>query len=170
MSSNAYGMFSESVLYTSNGIRRTRSLFKETSVFGDSPVFTLRKNKAFINIKELYVTYCTEDPSEATFAETVFGDVSFWNNIAKCDWIQEDLREWRETAEVRRKAMAFKAVMEEVKGGGRSSFSAAKFLIEEPWKNKRDKRVKEDSAKTTTKAKDIVSDDLSRLREEGYFQ
>lgn len=166
--SSSYGMFTRDVLYTSNGIRKTRSLFKEYCLSTDTPVFTVTGNDpSYINIKELYIKLCTEDPSEATFAETVFGDVIFWKNIAKCNWIEEDLEEWKEAAEVRRKALAFKSVMDEVRNEGRSSFSAAKFLIEEPWK--KGKTERKQSRKTTDKAKSIYNEDFKRLEEQGYL-
>lgn len=164
-----YGMFTEEILYTANGIRRTRSLFKEFAVSGDMPVFTLRRAEGYVRIKDLYIKFCVSDPSEADFAETVFGDVSFWKNIAKCDWIQEDLREWRETAEVKRKSKAFKAIIKEVESKGRASFSASKFLIEEPWKDKRDPKTKTQNKKTTSKASVQVRSDIQRLQEEGLI-
>jgi len=170
-SPHKYGMFSEDVLYTSNGIRRTRSLFKETSVAGDKPIFTLGRDKEdkYICLRDLYIKFCTKDPSESIFAETVFGDVGFWNNIAKSPWIQEYLQEWREIAEAKRKAIAFQAIIDEIENGGRSSLTAAKFLIEEPWKDKRNPKVKKDSEKTAESAKSHFHSDFKRLQEEGLI-
>ena len=54
---------------------------------------------------------------------------------------------------------------DEVKLNGRSAFTAAKYLIEEPWKDKRNPKVKEQNKKTTEAAKSVFSEDLERLQE-----
>ena len=65
--------------------------------------------------------------------------------------------------------------MSEVTEGGRSSFTAAKYLIEENWVNQgqtKDGRAARKEAKdTASKAyeRSAVSDDLKRLREEGLL-
>ena len=163
------GMFPDDVLYASNGLRRTRALFREVSVEGDSPVFTLVKSPGYIKIKDLYIKFCVDDPTEATFALTVFGDIAFWENIAKCSWIQEHLGEWRRTTEVMRKAKAFEAIISEVNNAGRSSFSAAKFLIEEPWKDKRKPGVKAKSKESSDKAYGTLKDDVKNLKDAGLL-
>ncbi len=163
------GMFPDEVLYASNGLRRTRALFREVSVEGDNPVFTLAKSPGYIKIKDLYIKFCVDDPTEATFALTVFGDIAFWENIAKSPWIETHLEEWRRTCEVMRKAKAFEAIIHEVNNGGRSSFSAAKFLIEEPWKDKRNPKTKTKAKESTEKAYGTLKDDVKNLKDAGLL-
>ena len=168
---NEFGMFSESVLYSTGNVRRTRSLFKELSLGGQEPVFTLGRDRGegYICLKKLYIQFCVSDPSEAIFAEVVFGDIGFWKNIAKCTWMQDHLEEWREVVEVKRKSLAFQSVIKQVEEDGKSSFQAARFLIEEPWKDKRTPKVAKAAKASTTQASNVVSSDVKRLKEEGLL-
>jgi len=170
-------MFSDDVFYSSTGVRRTRALFKEVASTDDSPVFTLGKSDGtgeYISIRNLYIKFCVDDPSETNFSETIFGDVGLWLNISKCTWMAPHLEEWRMVCDTKRKAMAFEAVINEVKTSGKSAFSAAKFLIDEPWKVKRApvrqrNKVKDEINKSTDAASEQVASHLSDLRKEGYF-
>lgn len=172
--STPLGMFTRGTFYTEGNVRRTKSLFKEYTVLEDkfSPVFTVGKTlypEGLVNLKELYIKFCVEDPTEVVFAEVVFGDYTFWEYLQKAPWFQDDLREWRTIVEVKRKSEAFKHMVKEVKDGGRSAYSAAKFLIEEPWKDKRNPKTKKESKSTTNKASLQVKSDVERLREEGLI-
>ncbi|MCA9368199.1 hypothetical protein KC887_08155, partial [Candidatus Kaiserbacteria bacterium] len=74
-------------------------------------------------------------------------------------------------ADVKRKSKAFQAIIKEVTNDGKNSYAAAKYLIEEPWKQKRTKAAKEESRATTEEAliSSEVSEDLDRLREAGLL-
>lgn len=134
-------------------------------------LFTLRNEKeGFISLKKLFVEHVASDPSEASFAEALFGDVGYWLRVRDAKELIQPLTNWREEAEVVRKSKAFKALVKEVEEDGKSSFSAAKYLIEEPWKDKRNPRVKKQSKATTSVASRQVKSDIERLKEEGLLQ
>ncbi len=150
-------------LYTSSGQRRTRALFRETCMASDTPVASIGKQPgALIPMRELFLEFVPNDPTEFEFAELVFGDYAHWKMIADAPWMSDVLAEWRMICDVKRKSEAFKAVLEEAKGG-RSSFTAAKYLIEEPWKDKRNPKTKEAVNKSTQKARDGILEDVKRL-------
>ena len=163
-------MFPEDVLRNNSGKFRTVSLFKEKSNNPeDKPIFTLGRDKkdGYVSLRDLYIALCTEDPTEDTFVETVFGDYQGWKTLSSVGWIQPYLKEWREVCDTKRKTVAFKAIIKEVKEG-KSPFAAAKYLIEEPWKGRKT------SARTTRKhttenAFEAVSSDIDRLKAEGLL-
>jgi len=131
-------------------------------------VFTLRDEKdGYISLKKLFVTHVAEDPSEASFAQALFGDVGYWLRVSNNRELKEVLPAWREEAEILRKSVAFTSMTREVKEGGRNAFSAAKYLIEEPWKG-RAKKVVEQKKKTTEKAAQTISSDIEFMKE--YLQ
>ena len=159
-------------LVSSLNHKKTRALFEETCLSTDTPVLSLRSNSknGLPSLRDLFLDFVVDDPSEATLAEFVFGDVEHWHILCECNWFKPHLEEWRRICDTKRKARAFKAIISEVEEGGRSAFSAAKYLIEEPWKDKRDSKTKKQVKETTDEARHAVSEDLKRLREEGYLQ
>lgn len=152
-------------LITKSGQRRTRALFKETCMPSDEPVASLgRTTGGLLCIRDLFVEYVAPDPTEYDFAMHVFGDYAHWKLIAGTPWMKDYLDEWRETADVKRKRDAFQSVLEEAQGG-KSKFSAAKFLIEEPWKDKRNKETRSRSKRTSEKASEEYKEDVARLKD-----
>jgi len=163
-------MLSRDQIYTPQNKRKEQSLFVETCAHHNEPIFTVRDEKeGYISLRKLYLEYVPKDPSEAVFAEVVFGDVGYWLHLRENKLLKPFFDEWREEAEVIRKSFAFKAIVDEVENQGRSAFSAAKFLIDEPWKDKRNPKVKKESKETTSKASIQVKTDIERLREEGLI-
>jgi len=158
-------------LWTASGQPRTRSLFVETCIEGDKPVLSLRGNVAgYPCLRDVYVPLVAEDPSEVSFVEAVFdGDTRWWLRMKKAKWMQEFLVEWNELADIKRKQLAFEAIVREVRENGRSAFTAAKYLIEEPWKGNT-KEVKETKQKTTNEAANYFKEDFIRLKDEGLLQ
>ena len=98
----------------------------------------------------------------------------FWQNLTESVFFRKHAEEWRFLAATKRKQLAFKAIVEEVKNNGKSSFTAAKYLIEEPWKTgnamerKRNKKMVSDSADIAFNESTIQSD-IKRLREDGVL-
>ncbi len=129
--------FTRDELYTTNNRRQLRMWFIEYSkITGTEPKLNLSYYDGYEgtkSLKDIYMQYCVEDPTESKFAEYMFGDVAFWLEIRDEPWLQEPLRIYRKEADTRRKAMAFESVVDEIKTKSRSAFSAAKFLIDEPW-------------------------------------
>lgn len=153
-------------LYTEGNVPKTTCLVLELSRDGDTPVFTLAMEKeGYISLQKLFIDLTVDDPTEIEFAEQVFGDVVYWINWSNSPRLKPHLDKWRQVAEMKRKQIAFKAMVNEVRNDGKGSLQAARFLIEEPWKNKRLKKVREQSNKTTEQAHNSVSSDLKRLEE-----
>jgi hypothetical protein len=165
-------IFTKEQLWASNGTAKTNSLFTETARPGDTPIASLNGNttKPVLCLRDFYVTLVAEDPSEVTFAETVFGDLRYWMKLKEAKFMPPYLEEWNAMADTIRKKLAFEAVIREIKEGGRSSFSAAKYIIEEPWKDKRNTKTRETSKKTTEDAHGFWKSDIERLKEDGLIQ
>jgi hypothetical protein len=167
-------ILSHSDLYTTNNKSRTKDLFVE---YNKDSVLTLsRENKdGAISLYKLFVALTVDDPSEVHFAEEVFGDVGFWLKLQISPFVSEQLVEWRKVVSQKRKQKAFAAIIKEVEENGRSAFTAAKYLIEEPWKEvgsaaqKRKARV--EIAQTAEQAykEDSVGDDIARLKGMGLM-
>lgn len=137
-----------------------------------APIFTIRDEKeGLISLKKLYMNFVVDDPTESVFAKEVFGDLGYWLIARDMTPFRPIHEEWIREADILRKQIAFKAIMSEAKEGGRSAFSAAKFLIDEPWKGRKEKA---ESKKTTEEAFESIkkdfSEDYNRLKEQGLIQ
>jgi len=158
------------------GRSRTKSLFVETNTYnGFDPVLTLgSRNKDYPSLRDYYISLVPEDPSEYSFAEAVFGDFMAWEKVRTASWFQPWYEEYQLTASAIMKSLAFKAIIQEAKGG-KSAFTAAKFLIDEPWKVKdaTDKRKARAQTRASTKAAAESHDfqeDIKRLKELDMLQ
>lgn len=158
-------------LWTASGQPRTRSLFVETCIQGDEPVLSLRGNvSGYPCLRDFYVPAVALDPSESTFVDSVFdGDLRYWLRLKQSKWLEPFLEEWNQMADIKRKQLAFEAVIKEIRENGRSAFTAAKYLIEEPWKPS-DKETKETKKKTSSEASNFWKEDIARLKEDGLIQ
>ena len=167
-------IFTYKDLYNSRNNMLLREIFSEYNP--ETGLLTYDKNgkEGKVCLFKLYMAHSVDDPSEVTFAEEVFGDLYFWQCLTESTWFQRHIQEWRYLASVKRKQLAFKAVINEVKTNGKSSFTAAKYLIEEPWKTgnamerKRNKKLVSESAEEAFSDSTIQSD-LKRLKEEGVI-
>lgn len=160
-------------LYASNNTMKTISLVKEFSPNDTTKgtwVFTIHDEapEGLISLKKLFMRFCVDDPSEASFADEVFGDLGWWLKARETKPFIPVVAQWRHEADTLRKQKAFKAIMEEVESG-KSSFAAAKYLVEEPWKDKRNPRVKKQVQESAKAGLNPLNDDLERLREEGFI-
>ena len=178
-------LFEMSQLKNDSGALRTQSLFYELSY--DNPehaIFTLKEDditlpsgrKAY-SLRQLFLARTTFDPTEYEFALAVFGSWDVWQRLSKSARVKAHVEDYRHEAAVRRKAMAFGSIINEVREGGKSSFTAAKYLIDEPWATKdartTDGRKARKNAKQTAEEafeRAAVSDDIKRLKEEGLIQ
>lgn len=168
-------------LYGSNNVPRTKDIFYEHRFTGKSEganaIFTVANVPAegYIPLKKLYMSFCVEDPSEITFCDEVFGDFHYWSCLQEASLFKPILETWRYEASVRRKQLAFKEVIKELKEG-KASFQAAKYLVEEPWKGgptaadrKKAKAKSQESAEEAFQNSQI-QDDVKRLRDSGIIQ
>lgn len=166
-------IFTYKDLYNSRNNMLLREIFCE---FNPEGLLTYDKNgrDGKICLYKLYIAHSVDDPSEVTFAEEVFGDIYFWQSLTEAVWFQRHIQEWRLIAATIRKRDAFKSIINEVKTNGKSSFTAAKYLIEEPWKTgnalqrKQNKKLISESAEAAFSDSTIQSD-LKRLKEEGVI-
>ena len=167
-------IFTYKDLYNSRNNMLLREIFCEFNP--ESGLLTYDKNgkDGKICLFKLYIAHTVDDPSEVTFAEEVFGDIYFWQCLTEAVWFQRHIQEWRFIAATIRKRDAFKSIINEVKTNGKSSFTAAKYLIEEPWKSgnamerKRNKKLASDSAEAAF-SDSTIQQDLKRLKEEGVL-
>lgn len=161
-----------STLLTTSGVCRTTSLFYETTRQGDTPVFVFNPTPppgaaGLIKFRDIYMAFCVDDPTEGRLAEEVFGDFRYWEKISNTSAIIPYIQELRELATIKRKELAFKAIVEEARTG-KNKLAAAKYLIEEPWITKT-RKTKAQIEETSRRAASSISQDLDRLREDGYF-
>jgi hypothetical protein len=156
----------ESKKYNPSGKMVTASLFKEFSQYPEYVAMSVsRKDKDLPSFPELYLKYCKDDPSEYTFAIEVFGDWHWWENIRKISKLRPYITELRNEIEVYLKAKGFKAILREVKEGGRSAFTAAKFLVDKGWEPtpSRSKKAKEQEEMIIKAVDQEVAEDAERL-------
>ncbi len=166
-------IFQSKDLYNKQNNMLLREVFCEHN---PEAILTVDKNgkEGKICLFNLYMAHSVDDPSEVTFAEEVFGDLYFWQSLTESVWFRKHIDEWRHLAATKRKQTAFKTIIKEVKENGRSAFTAAKYLIEEPWKfgpateRKKIKKQISDSAEAAFKDSTVQAD-LARLKEEGMI-
>ena len=169
-------LFNETQLRTSQGKLRTRSLFWELSYFEpEHVIFTLRENdlekngKTYTSLRKLYLSYCVSDPTEYTFAWAVFGSWDTWQQLSRSNYVKKDIESWRKEVEVKIKSEAIRSIANEMRDGGRSSFGAAKLLLERGWlddknasKAKEKLKAKEEE-ELNKEALSLLSEDAERL-------
>lgn len=169
-------MFTQEQLKGPNGKIRTQSLFYELSYNDPSDaIFTLKEQdveahgKHFTSLHQLYVGMVPSDPTEYSFAMTVFGSWDVWSAICKSPLIKPYVNKWRKEVEVKVKSQAIQAIAEEMKSGGRSSFSAAKLLLEKGWLDKdnasqaKRKLEAKEEEEQNKQALSLLSEDAARL-------
>ena len=169
-------LFNETQLRTSQGKLRTRSLFWELSYFEpEHVIFTLRENdlekngKTYTSLRKLYLSYCVSDPTEYTFAWAVFGSWDTWQQLSRSNYVKKEIESWRKEVEVKIKSEAIRSIASEMRDGGRSSFGAAKLLLERGWlddknasKAKEKLKAKEEE-ELNKEALSLLSEDAERL-------
>lgn len=136
-------MFTFEQLKTSNGITRTKSLFYELSYHDpEYAIFTTKEKdikvngRTMVSLQQLYIAMVPNDPTEYEFAQAVFGSWDVWEKIKKAPQLSVFIKKWQNEVEVKVKSQAIQAIAMEMKEGGRSSFSAAKLLLEKGWLDK----------------------------------
>ena len=169
-------MFTFEQLKTSNGIIRTKSLFYELSYHDpEYAIFTTKEHdiefqgRKMVSLQQLYVAMVPNDPTEYEFAQTVFGSWEVWDKIQRAPQIAPFVKKWRNEVEIKVKSQAIQAIATEMKEGGRSSFSAAKLLLEKGWLDKDNasqakKRLKaKEEEEQNKEALALLSEDADRL-------
>lgn len=178
-------LFTMDQLKTSNGIIRTKSLFYEFCYENpEHAVLTLKDHdcttsdgKPLISLSQKFIELTVDDPTEVTFADAVFGSWAVWEKLMNSDSrFTRKLEAWRKEATVRRKALAFNVLVNEVRTNGKGSLGAAKYLLEEGWGPKgqsKDGRAHRKQAQETADEafeRQGLTEDLKRLKEDGLLQ
>ena len=86
-----------------------------------------------MSLQQLFVKMVPNDPTEYEFAQAVFGSWNVWKGISEAPQIKPYVNHWRNEVVVKIKSQAIQAIAEEMKSNGRSSFSAAKLLLDKGW-------------------------------------
>jgi hypothetical protein len=156
---------------------RTKSLFYELCYKDPTyALFTLKENdlealngKTYLSLHKLFVSMVPNDPTEYEFALTVFGSWDVWSRIRKSPELVREYKKWRAEADIKIKSQAIKSIAEEMVSNGRSSFSAAKLLLDRGWlekdtaskaKEKLDAKEQEEEDRLALRQ---IGDDASRL-------
>ena len=133
-------LFTMSQLKGPNGKCRTKSLFYELSYYDTTDViFTTKeqditvKGKAYVSLQQLFINMVPNDPTEYEFAMSVFGSWEVWKTISEAPQLKPFVTNWRNEVVVKVKSKAIQAIAEEMRSNGRSSFSAAKLLLDKGW-------------------------------------
>ena len=169
-------MFTFEQLKTTNGITRTKSLFYELSYHDpEYAIFTTKEQdievngRKMVSLQQLYVAMVPNDPTEYEFAQTVFGSWEVWEKIKKAPQIAPFVKRWQNEVEIKVKSQAIQAIAMEMKEGGRSSFSAAKLLLEKGWLDKdnasqaKRKLAAKEQQEQDKQALALLSEDADRL-------
>jgi hypothetical protein len=169
-------MFTLDQLKGPNGKVRTKSLFYELSYEDPSEcLFTLKEQdievhgKHLLSLHKLYVSMVPSDPTEYDFAMTIFGSWDVWSAICKSPLVKNHVAKWRNEVEIKVKSQAIQAIAMEMKEGGRSSFSAAKLLLEKGWLDKdnasvaKKKLQAKEEEEQNKQALSFLSEDAERL-------
>lgn len=156
-------LFGPEYTKTIKGVVRTKSLFYELSYTDpEHVIFTTkeedieRNGKTYISLSKLFCSLVPQDPTEYTFAMTVFGSWHVWEVIREAPQVSLHYKRWKREAEIKVKSEAIKAIAEEAKSGGRSSFTAAKLLLERGWIDK------EPTSKTKQKLQEKEEQEMDR--------
>lgn len=156
-------LFGPEYTKTIKGVVRTKSLFYELSYTDpEHVIFTTkeedieRNGKTYISLSKLFCSLVPQDPTEYTFAMTVFGSWHVWEVIREAPQVSLHYKRWKREAEIKVKSEAIKAIAEEARSGGRSSFTAAKLLLERGWIDK------EPTSKTKQKLQEKEEQEMDR--------
>jgi hypothetical protein len=138
-------------------------------------LFTLKENdievrgQTFLSLQKLYISLVPNDPTEYEFAMTIFGSWDVWQDLNRSPLLKPHISRWRKEAEVKVKSTAIKAIAEEMRSGGRSSFGAAKLLLERGWLDKeaasqaKRKLQEKEEEEMDKQALSMLNDDAQRL-------
>ena len=153
----------------------TKALFYELSY--DKPVhvlFTLKDddievgNRHLHSLKKLYLSIVAEDPTEYTFAQSVFGNWDIWDTIRKSPLVKPYIDGWRRETEVKIKSSAIQSIIEESRSG-RNAYQASKLLLERGWIERetatatKEKARREQERKLDDEAYEKLKEDAERL-------
>jgi len=126
----------------------------------------VRNGIKYWSLYRMYMHFCKEDPTEYEFAQAVFGDWSYWQDLCERDFFAPHIAEWREELKEFWKMKAVKAMKTQVEEGT-AAFSTLKYLADNGYVEKErgrpSKRKIKEEAEKIAKSKDDVKEDWERL-------
>lgn len=130
------GAFADSEFRASNRKRLLKALFYEYNFQDKSTVLYSLKDedhKGYPSLSRLYLEMM--DPTEYNFAIQYFESWDHWEALCQCAWFKPYIAKWRRELEVKIKSVALAQIKKEA-AGGKSAFTAAKYLLERGWEPK----------------------------------
>lgn len=154
-------------MYGPNGQALTQGLFLEAQ-YSHYAVYSLKDDdceyngRIYPSIKKLYLEM--EDPTEYDFATKYLLGIKHWYRIYDNKLLQPHIDEWRFELEMKLRAKGIKKLISAAKGG---NLSAAKFLVDRGWSDKRVGRPSKEDLEREKKIRLNISEeyeeDLKRL-------
>jgi hypothetical protein len=130
-----------SQLVGKNGKILTEALFWETNRDREAyaPLFTLKpvEHMGCPSLKQIYLEH--RDPTEYTFAMSVFGSWQHWEALTSLIWFKPHVEEWRSELAVLLKSEAARAalgVLSDPEAPSANKMQAARFVAEKGWEEK----------------------------------
>ena len=162
-------LFTHEQLYNENNILRKKSLFWELSYSEpEHCIMTLKPEdfKGYKSLYKLFMSLTEDDPTEYTFALTVFGSWRTWQKLQTQPKFAVHLKEWREEVQLRIKSKAIVAIAKEAP----QNYQAAKYLLENNMLTKdgfnsyhTNEKPQKTSKATKSKALDSIEEEEARV-------
>lgn len=142
------------------GVWNTRKLFREFAGIGAPYCLTEYDKDGSTSLKRLYLE-CA-DITEYEFAKRYLGGMSHWLALCECKWFKVHLYDWRKELELKIRSEALKRVIQEGRSGGKSAFSANRFIVERGYLTKEEKQAQ---PKRGRPSKEEIKNEAKRLHE-----
>ena len=149
----------------------TESLFYETASNQSMAVYTLKPyhlktkdGRELMSLKQLYID--SADPTEYTFTTTHLGGWAHWQRLLNSVKLRPYFDEWREELEIMLRSQAVRSMMHTAVSEGAKGTTAAKWLADKGWLEKRGRPTVAEKRKELKKQmmiKDEVAEDAERL-------
>lgn len=148
------------------------SLLWEGNYHTDAPL-SMTGHEGRINLRQLWMDYCVNDPTEYSLAMVLFGDWAAYERFVTNKRNAPHIEQLRRESAVARKSAAFRTLITDATSDSRSATASAKYLLEEPWvKAGRDGRKARQNVRDTANEafhSTGIADDVQRLRDEGLL-
>ena len=147
----------------------TRGLFHGVPSLHDISqcIYTFRDydHDGYLSLRRRYLDL--EDLTEYEFANKYFESYEHWQLVADASWAREYIAKWRTELEIRLKAKALRAILDEAELGGKNSFQANKYILEKGWVSERigrpsKQKIKEEALELA-RSNYQINKDLERL-------
>lgn len=156
--------------YLDKGRRfRTQSLFVETfdkklSEEGYEPIFSLTGKDGYPNFKHLFLE--TNDPTGYKFAIDSLGSYPHLQHLLSLKWFQMYWDAWQEEMEVKLRSQSICALYDTATQEGSKGTTAAKWLADKGWMQKRGRPSNAEVAgekRKQARIKDELAEDSKRI-------